>query len=56
VHGLLGLAGLLALVTLAFGHGAAVWLARLLIVVPLLLVVGVLVLKWMITVDLVRLS
>lgn len=32
MHGLLGLAGLLALVALAFGQDASVWLARIIVV------------------------
>jgi hypothetical protein len=32
MHGLIGLAGILALVTLAYGEGAAVILARVLII------------------------
>jgi hypothetical protein len=41
MHGLLGLAGLLGLVTLAFGHSAAVRLAQF------ILVAGALVCIWL---------
>jgi hypothetical protein len=55
LHGLLGVAGVIGLVTLAFGPRAAMWLARALCVIPVLLVIGVLLLKWLITIDMVRL-
>jgi hypothetical protein len=41
-------AGLIGLVTLASGNSAAMWLARLIIVVPLLFVTGSLLLRWLI--------
>jgi hypothetical protein len=48
LHSLIGVAGLIGLVTLAFGNSAAMWLARLIIVVPLLFVTGSLLLRWLI--------
>lgn len=51
MHALISVAGLLALVTLAFGQRAAAVVAGLILIVPPLAIVGLLVWKHLITIG-----